>query len=241
MVYPYSSANRTVNKNQINYSVKGGIPTPTSQSNSTQSPINYPSQPVPKQQQFGNPSHGTNVNLWKIDMGKEANYTVQISGISKPNMKHETWGSFLPVKSVDYTPVAIETLKLKAGIFTDLPIPVGRRIGKIDLTIQDTEDHYFENQFYSWYNQMIPDNDGYVGYFEDMVKSFVYTEYDNRGKTVKTYYMEVIMDGDLKISRSYDNNSLKTFSVSLLIVGIIDDSVNYVKEVEGRIVSSINY
>ena len=205
MVYPFSSANRTVNQNQIDYSVRGGSPTPTSQT-------------------FGVPSHGTNVDLWKIDMGKEPNFTVQISGISKPNMKHNVWGGFLPVQSISYVPVSIETLKLKAGIFVDLPIPSGRKIGRIDLEIQDTEDHYFENKFYQWYTQMIPDSLGYVGYFEDFVRNFSYTEFDNKGKTVKTYYMEVIMDGDLKVSRSYENDGLKIFSVSLLIVGIIRDS-----------------
>lgn len=210
MVYPFSSANRTFNENQIDYTVVGG------NFEATTNPATVASVE----------SHGTNVDLWKIDMGKEPNFTVQISGISKPNMKHTYWGEFLPIKSLNYVPVAIETLKINAGIFKDLPIPVGRRIGRIDLTLQDTEDHYFENKFYEWYNTMIPDSNGYVGYFEDMVKNFTYTEYNNRGKSIKTYYMEVIMDGDLKVSRSYDNSTLKTFDVSLLIVGIITNSNN---------------
>ena len=210
MVYPFSSANRTVNQNQIDYSVRGGVPNPTLK-NSTVASV---------------PSHGTNVPLWKIDMGKEANFTVQIDGITKPNMKHSKWGQFLPVKSLNYVPVSIETMKLKAGIFADLPIPSGRKIGRVDLEIQDTEDHYFENQFFAWYNQMIPDSRGYVGYFEDFVKKLTYTEFNNKGQTVKTYYMEVIMDGDLKVTRTYDNNGLKIFSVSLLIVGIITSNNN---------------
>lgn len=222
MVYPYSSANRTVNQSYtkqdfssagktintraINYAVVGKI-NPTQQSSSTV-------------------SHGNNVDLWKIDMGKEANFTVQISDISKPNMKHKVWGPFLPIKSISYEPVAIETQKFKAGIFVDLPIPVGRRIGKIELTVQDTEDHYYENQFYDWYTHTIPDSFGYIGYFEDMVKTFTYTEYNNIGKTVKTYYMEVLLDGGLQVSRSYESKDLKTFSVTLLVVGLISTSIN---------------
>ena len=96
MVYPYSSANRTVNKNQINYSVKGGDINPTLNPNTVAS-ANQEVQ---------------NVDLWKIDMGRETNFTVQISGILLPKMKHKLWGPFLPVKSLDYTPVAIETTKM---------------------------------------------------------------------------------------------------------------------------------
>ena len=202
MTYPFSSANRTVNKNSINYSTKGGNITPTSRHNST-------------------PSHGNNLSLWKIDMGKDAYFTVNIEGVGKPNIKHNKWGEFLPIKSMSYTPVSTDHLNFQVGIFSGLSIPMHRKMGKIDLEIQDTEDHYFENKFYEWYASTVPDDLGYVGYFGDFVKKLTYKEFNNKGQAIKTYYMEVMIDGDFKINRSYSNNDIKMFNVSLVIVGLI--------------------
>ena len=201
--YPYSSASRTRNKDQIDFTVKGGANT---------SPTSNPTPTV---------THGTNVPLWKIDMGRQSHFTVSIRGMNRPNMKHNTYGSFLPVKSLNYTPVSLDHLHISTGIFSDLAIPQHRKMGKIELEIQDTSDHFYENMFFTWYDKLVPDDNGYIGYFMDFVKTFEYREFNHKGELTKTYYMEVMPEGDLRVNRSYDANEIQSFTVSLGIVGII--------------------
>lgn len=212
--YPYSSASRTQNKNAIDYTVKGGA---NARPTSNPEPI---------------PSRGTNVPLWKIDMGRQSHFTVHIQGMDRANMRHDKYGAFLPIKSLTYTPVSLDHLKLNIGIFNDISIPQHRKLGKIDLEINDTSDHYYENMFYSWYDKLVPDESGYIGYFSDFVKNFEYKEYNHKGEPIKTYYMEVMPEGDFRVQRSYDSNDLKTFSVSLVIVGIVTTTNSVPKKAE---------
>ena len=53
--------------------------------------------------------------------------------------------------------------------------------------------------------------------------------------------MEVIPDGDIRVSRSYEANEVKVFSVTLVIVGIITytDAVNKEPRVEKSISGGI--
>ena len=159
--------------------------------------------------------------LWYIDICKENHFTVSISGFQRPDIMHKTYGEFLPVKSITYTPVTIETLNLSLGVISDLPIPYKRKVGKIELDILDTDDHWYENLFYEWYAATVPDNSGYVGYFEDFVREFRYVEYGRDGKAIKTYFLEVIPNNDYRVTRSYENNDFKVIHISLLVVGVI--------------------
>lgn len=161
--------------------------------------------------------------LWYIDICKENHFTVSISGFQRPEIAHKTYGEFLPVKSITYTPVTIETLNLSIGVISDLPIPYKRKVGKIELDVLDTEDHWYENLFYEWYATTVPDNSGYVGYFEDFVKEFRYTEYGRDGKAIKTYFLEVIPNSEYRVTRSYENKDFKVVRISLLVVGVISD------------------
>ena len=223
MAYPYSSASRTRNQNAIDYTVKGGVETSPTSANTKVT------------------SRGTNVPLWKIDMGKQAHFTIHIQGMDRPNMKHSKYGAFLPVKSLNYTPVSLDSLRITVGLFGDILIPQHRKMGRIELEINDTSDHFYENMFYTWYAKTVPDNSGYIGYFKDFVKQLEYREFDHEGKPRRTYYMEVIPDGDIRVSRSYEANEIKVFSVTLVIVGIITytDAVNKEPRVEKSISGGI--
>ena len=229
MAQPFSSAGRTSNT-KINYKVVGGV-----------------AQPTYDQSSIANTKNQNNsVPLWKIDMGREAHFTVEIEGITKPNMKYSysktDYGNFLPIKSFAYTPVTVEHLSLTAGLFTDIPIPQYRKVGKIELSVQDTTDHFYENQFYEWYYKTVPDDLGCVGYLADTVRKFSYRQYNNKGELNATYFLEVLPDGGVQIDRTYENDGLKVVKISLVIVGIIDVVYSGTKGVgKDAYVSGISY
>ena len=222
MATPFSSAGRTVNKYQINYATVGGGSTAPTYQTSKDSTVN-PNNSIP---------------VWKIDMGRENHFTVEISGIGVPNMKiklspkeNSSTYNFLPIKSFSYTPVSLEHLSLNAGLFTDIPIPQYRKVGRIELEVLDTVDHYYENSFFSWYASTVPDYLGYVGYLADSVRTLTYREFNNVGNNIVNYVFEVIPDGDVKVSRSYDGDNIKSVSITLVIVGIVSTTSSLYKRV----------
>ena len=224
MATPFSSAGRSSNVNsnlKINYKVVGNTAQPKADLSSGQDSVKT----------IHGFSKDLNLPIWKIDMGREAHFTVSIDGISLPNMQHKNYHSFLPLKSFSYTPVSVDHLTLNAGLFTDLPIPNRRKVGRIELEVLDTVNHYYENSFFSWYANTVPDYNGYVGYLSDSVRKLTYREYNNEGKNIVTYYFEVIPDGDVKVSRQYDNDGLKSVSITLVIVGIISTTSSLYKQV----------
>lgn len=128
-------------------------------------------------------------------------------------------GNFLPVKSMNFTPVSLETTTIPLGIFSDMSFITRRKVGKFNITIYDTNDNFYEKKLLEWYNLSVPNNRGYVGYMKDIVSNMLYVSYSTTGIVENTLNLEVMLAEDLNISRDYESNELKTITFSVIVVG----------------------
>lgn len=171
--------------------------------------------------------------LTAIDMAQSHFFKVQIDGFDRTMMQHnvQSWNfkdnaivtrgyrHFLPVKNVSLSEVGVVTLNLPLGIFSDFPIAHRRKIGKLNITIVDTDDDWYEIELRKWYNKTVPDSNGYVGYMSEIIKRLTLKSYDTKGNENFTRYYSVMLTDDIQINRSYEANELKEISFNLAIVG----------------------
>jgi len=195
---------------------------------------------------YNNVVHSSDaISLFTLDMAQSSFFTLEIEGLTElePAMYHSATGPnskkadgykrFLPIKSLDYTPVSMENKNFNAGIFQDLFIIEKRKLGMLNITLLDTSDNIYEYAVTDWFS--LPTNNtvqikedgsnknklevyhGYVGFLVDWAKVCRYNEYTVRGEKSKSYEFMVLPTGDVKISRAYDNNQLKEISFSVII------------------------
>lgn len=167
----------------------------------------------------------TTTGVWGITMGQTQNYTLDIPDISAGDgnfsLKNRS-GAFLPLKSLDYKPLALEHLKLKAGVFADLPFFHRRRLGVLNLSLLDDSHSYLSRRVFGWFTSCVS-VDGYVNYIDDMCKKTYYTEYTHDGKVALKYIFYTIPEGEISVNRTYEGESgdLTEYRFQLLIVSDI--------------------
>lgn len=129
------------------------------------------------------------------------------------------YGRFLPIKSVSVTESGISTLTLPLGIFADFPIAHRKKISRINITIVDTDDDWYEQQLRKWYQQTIPDEGGYVGYMSDIIRGLTFTSYNTKGNKNFDRKLWVMLVDDMQYNRDYETNGFKEISFSVAVVG----------------------
>lgn len=155
-------------------------------------------------------------NIFSLTMGQNHHFTLTVDCLMIDNaMRNNNYGKFLPIKSITYKPVSIESTKLNFGIFADFPLVHKRKMGSIQVTLLDTVDNDYEHAVFDWFNYC--HYDGYVSPMNAIIQNAHYKEYDNQGRVCKHYYFEVVPDGDVSLNRNYENASLKEINFSMLI------------------------
>lgn len=167
------------------------------------------------------------IGVWGITMSQTQNFTFAIKHASMMdpafNMKHRD-GMFLPVKSLDFKPVSLEHLKLKAGVFSDLPFFHRKKMGMINCVMHDNSRSDISRFMIYWFNSCVHGN-GYVPYIDDMTSEATYTEYTFDGKIASKYGMIVIPEGEISTNRVYSGDGdLTEYKFSLLVVGQLSNS-----------------
>lgn len=174
-------------------------------------------------------SSSSSVGLWGINMGVSHNYTFAIEDINDADgsfyMKSRN-SAFLPLKSLTYTPVKLNHLKIKAGVFNDLPFFHRRSMGTIQCVMHDSDKSLLSRRILDWFSGAVG-VDGIVPYIDDLCKEAEYIEYTHDGKIALKYTFEVIPDNDLSVSRAYETEqgTLTEYKFSLIIVSNIGIAV----------------
>ena len=135
------------------------------------------------------------------------------------SQKSTGYGYFLPVKNVSVTESGISTLTLPLGIFADFPIAHRKKISRINITIVDTDDDWYEQQLRTWYQQTIPDEAGYVGYMSEIIRELAFTSYNTKGDKNFVRRLYVMLVDDMQFNRDYETNGFKEISFSVAVVG----------------------
>lgn len=179
----------------------------------------------------GQVSHNTkavvslNSIVSQLDMAQSRYFTIQIFYTNSSGTKEYMGLNFgkktlMPVNNITYTVQGIDVMTLSLGIFKDIPIPVGLRLPKVSLSLNDTDDSIIEKQFRNWYNSFSPDpNFGYVGYLNDMVRYMTYKSYKVDGTLDFSFTAPIILEGDFTYTRSYEANDLRVMEAQVIIVG----------------------
>lgn len=160
-----------------------------------------------------------NVRKSLITMAQSSYFTVQLSGIVDTAFKTEKFGSYLPVKSINATLENIEAMTIPVGIFGDLTLPHRKKIGRINIVINDKSDDFFEHALRKWYSHSTGEDSPYIGYLSQIIKVLTIKSYSPTGVLNNTLKYEVMLVDNINISRSYGDNALKEISFSLAVVG----------------------
>lgn len=166
----------------------------------------------------------TSVGVWGITMGQTHNFTLYIKDVNEADKSFKLAsrdGYFLPLKSLDYKPVKLDNLKIKAGVFSDLPFFHRRSMGVLNCVMHDSDKSLLTQKIYHWWNSCV-NTAGYVPYVAEMCRSAEYTEFTHDGKVAVRYSFVVMPDGDISTSRNYEGEgSLTEYKFQLLIVSNI--------------------
>ena len=165
----------------------------------------------------GGVSDGLRKNL--ITMAQSAYYTVQLSRLTDTAFKTTKFGNYLPVKSISYTLENIEAMAIPVGIFGDLTLPHRKKIGRINIVINDKSNDFFEKALRKWYNSSTGGDGPYIGYLSEIIDILTIKTYSPTGVLNDTLKYEVMLVDTINVNRSYENNSLKEISFSLAVVG----------------------
>lgn len=155
----------------------------------------------------------------KVIAGESDVYTYRELENLKTYKVHKGYNEFLPVKSVNLTESGISTLTLPLGIFSDFPIAHRKKITRLNITIVDTDDDWYEQQLRTWYYQTVPSDLGYVGYMSDIIRELTFTSYNTKGDRNYVRRLFVMLVDDMQINRDYESNSFKEIAFSVAVVG----------------------
>lgn len=167
-----------------------------------------------------NKNVASTVGIRNITMSQTQNFTFYINGICEADSNFSLSnrnGLFLPIKQLEFKPVSLEHLKIKAGVFADLPFFHRRKMGSVNCTIVDSSRSLIARRIFQWFNSCVYTR-GYVPYVDDMCRSAEYIEYTYDGKIANKYSFDVMPDGDISTSRNYENSALTEYRFQLLIV-----------------------
>lgn len=165
-------------------------------------------------------------SVWSMNMGVNYNYTFYIHKINESdrafNLKSRNGsdGFFLPLKSISYVPVKLNHLKIKAGVFNDLPFFHRRSMGTIQCVMHDSDRSMVSTKLLSWFSSCTDVESGCVPYVAEMCRLAEYTEYTHDGKIAIQHKFVVIPDNDWSVNRDYDggDGTLTEYKFSLIIV-----------------------
>ena len=158
-------------------------------------------------------------SLSQIDIAQSHFFKVQITGLENKNMRHKVYDDFLPVSNVSFLQRGIVNMSLPLGIFADLPIAHKKKVTVINITMYDTDDDFYQRKLQEWYDNTTVDEDGYVGYIDDIVRELTLVSYNTKGKENFRERYSVLLADDMKIDRSTEANGFKMISFSVAIVG----------------------
>ena len=171
-----------------------------------------------------NPTKSSATGVWGITMGQTQNFTFSITGLCEADNSFylaNRNGKFLPLKQMEYKPVSLEHLKIKAGVFSDLPFFHRRKLGTISCTMLDSSKSLLSQRLFQWFNSCVYTS-GYVPYVDEMCRDATYIEYTHDGKIATKYVFAVMPDGDVSVSRTYEGDgALTEYRFQLLIVSNI--------------------
>jgi len=165
-------------------------------------------------------------NVWSMNMGVNYNYTFYIEDINESDRafnlqsRRGSNGFFLPLKSISYVPVKLNHLKIKAGVFNDLPFFHRRSMGTIQCVMHDSDRSMVSTKLLSWFSACTDTENGCVPYVSEMCRLAEYTEYTHDGKIAIQHKFVVIPDNDWSVNRDYDggDGTLTEYKFSLIIV-----------------------
>lgn len=171
------------------------------------------------------------LNVWQIDMSKAYYFKFMINdliddlslaGLDKQSLFYNAnIGNFLPVDTMSLSLVSVASTSLQIGVFADLPLVTKRNIGRLKVTLLDSDNQQYERALYNWFASCVPTHTGYVKCLSEMVKEAEYIAYDNTGLKTGHYNFYVIPDGEVSVDLNYGNNDLKKINFSLAIVSEI--------------------
>ena len=178
---------------------------------------------VPNSNQKMPPS--TAVGVYGLTMGQSQNFTFYIKGFNEADsaFKLTDRGLFLPLKSLDFKPLKLEHLKLKAGIFNELPFFHRRGLGSLSCVMHDSHKSLLSQELLAWWAAGVSIESGCVAYVDDICREAEYAEYTHDGKVAVRYRFVVMPDGEISTSRSYegDTGALTEYKFNLLVVSEI--------------------
>lgn len=171
-----------------------------------------------------NSTKSSATGVWGITMGQTQNFTFSITGLCEADNSFylaNRNGKFLPLKQMEYKPISLEHLKIKAGVFSDLPFFHRRKLGTISCTMLDSSKSLLSQRLFQWFNSCVYTK-GYVPYVDEMCRDATYIEYTHDGKIATKYVFAVMPDGDVSVSRTYEGDgALTEYRFQLLIVSDI--------------------
>lgn len=171
--------------------------------------------------------------LFLVDRAQSRFFTVTLSSLASSNIRIGVNGDIeaLPVKNISYTITGIDSMSLSIGVFKDIPIPVGKKLPKITLTLVDDRMDQIETDIRSWCNDsMLPARTGMTRYLDDMVSTLTYNSYDTCGQLNFTYTASVMLTDDVTLTRDTESNELKSIEIALVI---LEDDITIVNDYKG--------
>lgn len=174
-----------------------------------------------------NQSRGSSADtVWGVTMGQTQNFSFRIDDLCAADTAFnlpKRDGLFLPLKSLEFKPVSLEHLKLKAGIFADLPFFHRRKLGVLNCVMHDSHRSLIVQELFKWYNSCVLTSSGRVQYIDKMCKDASYVEYTFDGKVAVKYKFVVMPDNDISTNRVHEGDgALFEYRFSLIIVSDID-------------------
>lgn len=163
-------------------------------------------------------------NIFELNMALTHHFTFTIDGLTvNASMIHPTYkySRFLPVKSLNFTSIAVESTKIQTGIFADFPIFHRKRMSTLTCTLNDLDTHEYEHAVFKWFDGCIEDQKGFVATMDEIVRDARLVVYDTKGKAMKSFNFSIIPDGDITTSKNYETASLKEFQFKAIIVSPI--------------------
>lgn len=170
--------------------------------------------------------------LFSSDRAQSRFFTVTVDSLSSSNILVGVNKDIeaLPVKNINYNITGIDTMSLSIGVFKDIPIPTGKKLPKITLTLIDDRMDQLETSIRYWCDTMIPSGTGIVGYLDEMITTLTYISYDTCGQENFSYIASVMFTDEITLSRDAETNELKAIEISLII---LEDDIKVVNELKG--------
>lgn len=180
---------------------------------------------------ISNANYDTN-SYFNIDMQQSAYFTMLIEGFEY-NRYHSaiksttsSMGKFdtnesiywLPLKSMQYSEGGMENLSIPCGVFADLPLPFRKHCPTLTCECYDHRSDFFEMKLREWHTQSVV-TQGFVPVLDSIVRNVEIRSYATNGEINSHQVCQCILVDDISVSRSYEDNGLKSIQFKLIVVG----------------------